>query len=146
MFLVVRSTPNPAGDAERGWSAWNGYYASSGIGILDTIEDLRIPDEDDQDFLARMIDEGIIREFAGRYAVVHHDGLSSYLLGDDEEIAERLADAPEDPEIDAAFERQLPGIDGYAGGVVAIDAEYIRPLRSNWHLFRCREVGSQMDS
>jgi len=134
MIYVARHTPNPQGDAERGWSAWGGSWGTLAH-ALDCVEPLRQDDESDEEFAERMIDEEIIREWNGMYAVHHHDGLACYEL-----------EAETEGEAEVVFLEMFDDLTGHTGGCIGLDCQYVRPLpREGWHLFQAADTEYRAD-
>ena len=100
-MYAVRYSPNITGDVERDWSAWMGMRFDSFLGVVngageiseyDYAEWAETHDMDTEDeetaeaYLQHLGWDVRVDPATGEYCVVHHDGLSVFVVGDEGSI------------------------------------------------------------
>ncbi len=131
-MFVARFSDNIQADIERGWSAW------MTPGLCGSYDDCQ---QDIADGYAC----GDIREFPekpGSYGIVHHQGLSAYLLSADDE----------DSAVEEAIAAAKGGkIDGSGFGVAAFNCQLVRTIprelvksQRELHILRCEDYESEL--
>lgn len=131
MIYVARFSDNINADIKRNWSAW------MTPGLAGSYEDCK---QDIADGYAH----GEIREFPeypGCYAIVHHEGLSSYLLNAENE----------NTAIKEAIETAKSGkIDGSGFGIAAINCKLVKTIsrkkinsQRDLHILICEDIKSE---
>lgn len=145
---AVRYSNNIDADIRRGWSAWMGLEAnrkddavllaweSQGRGGESELDDLYqdAPEPDWNSFIDRMAEELDVRfdDNCQMWRVVHHEGLSCYVVNDGSYTAEEEAAAI------ARYARDTPTGEGHytIGGIRVVEA-----LADGWYLLECEGYG-----
>ena len=149
-MYAIRYSPNIDGDIARGWSAWMGMRYASFLALVNTAAEVdeyhfsewceaRSLDEDTEDAAEQYVSDFMdwdvrIDPATSEYCVVHHDGLSVFVV-DEEDLDTNVAVATE-----WAAARWAPTGQGHATeGRVTVMAKV-----GNWHVLECESASPEV--
>ena len=149
-MYALRYSPNITNDIARGWSAWMGMRYASFLALVNTAAEVdeyhfsewceaRSLDEDTEDAAEQYVSDFMdwdvrIDPATSEYCVVHHDGLSVFVV-DEEDLDTNVAVATE-----WAAARWAPTGQGHATeGRVTVMAKV-----GNWHVLECESASPEV--
>jgi hypothetical protein len=149
-MYAIRYSPNIDGDIARGWSAWMGMRYASFLALVNTAAEVdeyhfsewceaRDLDADTEEAAEQYVSDFMdwdvrIDPATSEYCVVHHDGLSVFVV-DEEDLDTNVAVATE-----WAAARWAPTGQGHATeGRVTVMAKV-----GNWHVLECESASPEV--
>ena len=149
-MYALRYSPNITNDIARGWSAWMGMRYASFLALVNTAAEVdeyhfsewceaRSLDEDTEDAAEQYVSDFLdwdvrIDPATSEFCVVHHDGLSVFVV-DEEDLVANVAVATEWASVGWA-----PTGQGHATeGRVTVMAKV-----GNWHVLECESASPEV--